>query len=198
MDTADFLRHLQSLLWYQDQMVHVEQIPVREATIGQIDPPLDERLYRKLDETGVTSLYAHQVEAVHALRQGRNIIVATPAASGKSMCYNLPVIDALLTDKSARALYLYPTKALAQDQEKKLAALDCLESQGYSGAYARKRIETTDGAFGVAAGTAYAEGFISANAETYYHLPVSDYSLTYARSSDHERMARYSHRIPVD
>ncbi|MAF51858.1 MAG: DEAD/DEAH box helicase [Chloroflexi bacterium] len=123
MDTEDFLRHLESLLWYQDQMVHVEQIPVRDATTGQVDPPLDERLYRKLDETGVASLYAHQVEAVHALRQGHNIIVATPAASGKSMCYNLPVIDALLTDRSARALYLYPTKALAQDQEKKLAAL---------------------------------------------------------------------------
>ncbi len=123
MDTEDFLRHLESLLWYQDQMVHVEQIPVRDAMTGQVDPPLDERLYRKLDETGVASLYAHQVEAVHALRQGHNIIVATPAASGKSMCYNLPVIDALLTDRSARALYLYPTKALAQDQEKKLAAL---------------------------------------------------------------------------
>ncbi|MDP7533613.1 MAG: DEAD/DEAH box helicase, partial [SAR202 cluster bacterium] len=123
MDTADFLRHLQSLLWYQDQMVHVEQIPVREARTAQIDPPLDERLYGRLDDLGVTSLYAHQVEAVNALRQGHNIIVATPAASGKSMCYNLPVIDALLADRSARALYLYPTKALAQDQETKLAAL---------------------------------------------------------------------------
>ena len=55
-----------------------------------------------------------------------------------------------------------------------------------------------DGAFGVKGGTAYVEGSISSNAETYYHLPVSGYSLTDARSSDHERMARYSYRIPVD
>ena len=82
--------------------------------------------------------------------------------------------------------------------EKKLAALDCLVSQGYSGAYARKRIESSDGAFGTAGGVAYAEGFISASSETHYHLPLSDYSLQKARSSDHEVMNRYSRRISVD
>lgn len=82
--------------------------------------------------------------------------------------------------------------------EKKLAALDCLESQGYGGAYARKRIETNDGAFGVAGGVAYAEGFISDRSETHYHLPVSAYSLQKARSSDHEVMKRYSYRVKVD
>ena len=82
--------------------------------------------------------------------------------------------------------------------EKKLAALDCLVSQGYGGAYARKRLETDDGAFGVSAGVPYAEGFISASSETYYHLPVSDYSLERSRSSDHEIMNRYSHRLKVD
>ena len=82
--------------------------------------------------------------------------------------------------------------------DKKLASLDCLVSQGYGGAYARKRIETNDGAFGTAGGVAYAEGFIAARGETHYLLPVSEYSMTAARSSDHERMARYSYRIPVD
>ena len=83
--------------------------------------------------------------------------------------------------------------------EKKLAALDCLVSQGYGGAYARKRIEASDGAFGVASKCAsYAEGFISSASETYYHLPVSDYSLQKARSSDHEVMNRYSFRFRVD
>ena len=82
--------------------------------------------------------------------------------------------------------------------EKKLAAMDCLVSQGYGGAYARKRIETSDGAFGQAGGVAYAEGFISLNAETHYFLPVTDHALKRARSSDHEIMAAYSYRIKVD
>jgi 4-oxalomesaconate hydratase len=82
--------------------------------------------------------------------------------------------------------------------EKKLAAMDCLESQGYGGAYARKRIETSDGAFGEAGGVSYGEGFISLHAETHYLLPVTDYALRRARSSDHEIMAAYSCRIKAD
>lgn len=79
--------------------------------------------------------------------------------------------------------------------DKKLAALDALVSQGYGGAYARKRIETSDGAFGSAGGVAYAEGFIKLSAETHYHLPVTEQALTASRESDHERMARYSFKI---
>lgn len=81
--------------------------------------------------------------------------------------------------------------------EKKLASLDCLISQGYAGAYARKRIETSDGAFGLAAGVAYAEGFISLRSETHYHLPVTDQAMQMAKSSDHEQMAGYSQRVNV-
>lgn len=79
--------------------------------------------------------------------------------------------------------------------DKKLAALDALVSQGYGGAYARKRIETSDGAFGSAGGVAYAEGFIKLAAETHYYLPVTEQALTASRESDHERMARYSFKI---
>jgi LmbE family N-acetylglucosaminyl deacetylase len=82
--------------------------------------------------------------------------------------------------------------------DKKLAALDALESQGYGGAYARKRIETSDGAFGGAGGVAYAEGYITLNAETHYYLPVTDYARKMARESDHERMARYSYKIRTE
>ena len=82
--------------------------------------------------------------------------------------------------------------------DRKLASLDCLVSQGYSGAYARKRIETNDGAFGVAAGSAYAEGFISARAETHHYLPLTDLALKQARSSDHENINRYTYRLPTD
>ena len=82
--------------------------------------------------------------------------------------------------------------------DKKLAALDCLVSQGYGGAYARKRIETADGAFGVAGNCSYAEGFISSTSQTYHHLPISDHTLLVAHSTDHENLARSSHRIRVD
>ncbi len=82
--------------------------------------------------------------------------------------------------------------------DKKLAALDCLVSQGYGGAYARKRIETSDGAFGVAGGCAYAEGFISLKAETHYYLPVTEHALKTARQSDHELIKKRSYRISVD
>ena len=81
---------------------------------------------------------------------------------------------------------------------KKLAALDCLESQGYGGAYARKRIETSDGAFGTAAGCAYAEGFIKANAETHYHLPLTEHALKKARMSDHEHIVEQSFKVQTD
>lgn len=82
--------------------------------------------------------------------------------------------------------------------EKKLAAMDCLVSQGYAGAYVRKRIEASDGAFGMYSNRAYAEGFISLHAETHYYLPLTEAALQVARSSDHENIARQSYRIRVD
>lgn len=82
--------------------------------------------------------------------------------------------------------------------DKKLAAMDCLESQGYGGLYARKRVETSDGAFGMAASTAYAEGFITLSAETHYYLPITEHALKVARASDHENITRNSYRIAVD
>ena len=82
--------------------------------------------------------------------------------------------------------------------DKKLAALDCLVSQGYGGAYARKRIETSDGAFGMSGGVAYAEGFISLHAETHDYLPVTEGALANARASDHERIEETSYRVKVD
>ncbi|MBX3012154.1 MAG: PIG-L family deacetylase [Caldilineaceae bacterium] len=81
--------------------------------------------------------------------------------------------------------------------ELKLAAIDCMVSQGYGGAYARKRIETSDGAFGNAGGVAYAEAFISLHAETHYYLPVTDYALEGARASDHELITKRSYKLAV-
>jgi len=78
--------------------------------------------------------------------------------------------------------------------DKKLAALDCLVSQGYGGAYARKRIEASDGAFGQVARCAYAEGFIKVTAEVHHYLPLTEHELAISESSDHEIIDRTSFR----
>ena len=111
------------MLWYSDQIVHIEQIPSRESHESNIDPPLPQSLNDSLKEQGVRSLYLHQEQAISACRVGQNIAVSTAAASGKSLCYNLPVLESLLQDPASRALYLFPTKALAQDQLRSLRSI---------------------------------------------------------------------------
>lgn len=80
-------------------------------------PDLHPGLIGALESRGVKQLYSHQVQAIAAARSGKNVIVATPTASGKSLCFHLPVLQALAEDPSATALFLYPTKALSRDQE---------------------------------------------------------------------------------
>jgi 4-oxalomesaconate hydratase len=81
--------------------------------------------------------------------------------------------------------------------EKKIACLDAMESQGYGGAYARKRIETSDGAFGARVRVPYAEGFISLLSTTQYYLPVSPIDLQHSKASDHQGISRRSYRVNV-
>lgn len=84
---------------------------------------LDERLLAALRELGIERPYTHQREAIEAALARRNVVVVTPTASGKTLCYNVPVLTTILRDPSARALYLFPTKALAQDQLDELLGL---------------------------------------------------------------------------
>ena len=123
MDASGFLNHLKRVPWYDSQIVHVEHLQPRRASSGSLRTPLDHSLQECIEKRGLWPLYSHQTEAIDALRDGHNVIVATPAASGKSLCYHLPVLDSILADKSTRALYVYPTKALAQDQLKGLGQL---------------------------------------------------------------------------
>ena len=123
MDVSSFLDGVTAQPWYAGQLVHREDIPARGPQYSDVDPQLGLDLQRALEQEGIVALYSHQAEAVDAARRGENVIVATPAASGKSLCYNLPVLEALREDRAARALYLFPTKALAQDQARSLADL---------------------------------------------------------------------------
>ena len=124
LDPQRFLSRLRRLPDYKDQIAHVEEIPAREAAYAELDVPLPPRLAGALAGQGMARFYGHQAEAIDSARLGHHLIVTTATASGKSLCYNAPVLETLLLDPSARALYLFPTKALAQDQRGKLEALD--------------------------------------------------------------------------
>ena len=101
----------------------VRRMPPAEARLAPVPEGVDPRLVAALSSRGITKLYTHQAEAVAHALAGRSVVVTTPTASGKTLCYNIPVLNSILSDPSTRALYLFPTKALAQDQ---LAELDRL------------------------------------------------------------------------
>jgi len=125
MDTSAFLQQLIAQPTYRGQIAHIEHIPPREANYAELDEPLSENLQDCLDEHGLSSLYTHQAEAVNKVWQGKNVMVSTSSASGKTLCYNIPVMEALIAERNSRALYLFPTKALAQDQLRGLREIFC-------------------------------------------------------------------------
>jgi DEAD/DEAH box helicase domain-containing protein len=123
MDTSAFLHYLSAQPGYSGQIAHIEHIPHREARHSELHKPLVANLHNCLSKHGLLPLYTHQAEAINYAREGRNVMVTTSSASGKTLCYNAPVMEAILTEKSSCALYLFPTKALAQDQLRSLKEL---------------------------------------------------------------------------
>ena len=101
-----------------------------EARYEPFPDALDPRLRAALERRGLRQLYSHQAEAYQRVIAGEHIVVTTPTASGKTLCYNLPVLDAILKDAATRALYLFPTKALAQDQMAELHELCGADRRG--------------------------------------------------------------------
>jgi DEAD/DEAH box helicase domain-containing protein len=94
----------------------VRREPARPGEFAPIPETLEPALREVLRQRGIDRLYAHQAESVRLAAEGHNLVVVTPTASGKTLCYNLPVLNLLLQDPNARAMYLFPTKALAEDQ----------------------------------------------------------------------------------
>ena len=90
--------------------------PAREARCAPLPESVDPRLRAAFERNGIGQLFTHQAEAFQAIEAGRNVVVVTPTASGKTLCYNLPVLNRLLAEPDAKAMYLFPTKALAMDQ----------------------------------------------------------------------------------
>jgi DEAD/DEAH box helicase domain-containing protein len=94
----------------------VRHYPAREAQWADFPEWIHSELRAAYTAKGIRQLYTHQVAAAEAVHAGKNVVVVTPTASGKTLCYNLPILNAILGDTDTRALYLFPTKALAQDQ----------------------------------------------------------------------------------
>ena len=95
---------------------HWKRFPAKSAKYEEFPNDLDSRLLNTLSEKGIEKLYTHQSEAIKAVLNDEDIVVVTTTASGKTLCYNLPVLDKILKNPDSRALYLFPTKALSQDQ----------------------------------------------------------------------------------
>src|SRR5512143_2005020 len=100
-----------------------EVTPAREGVYASIPEDVSPAVRSALQRRGIDQLFSHQAEAFQLARSGKNLVIATPTASGKSLCYNLPLLERFAREPQARALYLFPTKALSRDQEESLRVL---------------------------------------------------------------------------
>ena len=116
MNVAQFIDHIRTDSDYRGQIAHVQNIPPRPAVFGVLNQRLPRPLENALRHFGIEQLYTHQTQAIDAARTGQDVVVVTGTASGKTLCYNLPVLERILQNPRGRAFYVYPTKALSQDQ----------------------------------------------------------------------------------
>src|SRR5438034_4042439 len=100
----------------EEVLTAVRQIPARDAKFRPMPAWVASALVEAYQEKGIRELYSHQASTAELVQDAKNVVVVTPTASGKTLCYNLPVLNAVLENSDTRALYLFPTKALAQDQ----------------------------------------------------------------------------------
>ena len=119
----EFIKSIKRMPSYKKQIVHIEKLPAQEASFGELEKPLPKNLETCILNRNI-KLYSHQAHAINIARQGKNVVIATPTASGKTLAFNIPVLEALTENPKATALYLYPTKALTNDQLKVLRELE--------------------------------------------------------------------------
>jgi len=123
IDTKAIIEEILEDFKNRSKIAHIKRIPKREAKLSSFPKNIDPKLFNVLKESGIKSLYSHQAQAIKEISNEKNTIVVTPTASGKTLCYNIPVLNSIIKDPDARALYLFPTKALSQDQIKALERL---------------------------------------------------------------------------
>jgi DEAD/DEAH box helicase domain-containing protein len=132
----DKLKALEEILRspeFAPNIVYERVLEAREGRYAPFPPDLDGRLAEALRRRGIDRLYTHQREVWEEVKKGKNTAVLTPTASGKTLCYNLPCLDILLKDEKARCLYLFPTKALSQDQQSELNGIVSPDPPGRPG-----------------------------------------------------------------
>ena len=117
---TDFIKTIKSDSDFKRNITHWENIPARDGIYADFPDDINPELKKIYSDRGIERLYSHQRESWDHIKAGKNTVVVTPTASGKTLCYNLPVLDELLQNPEARALYLFPTKALSQDQQSEL------------------------------------------------------------------------------
>jgi DEAD/DEAH box helicase domain-containing protein len=120
MSTAETLARILQDPGFSPYISDVKIFPEHSGEYAPLPDDLDERLAEACRQRGMDKLYSHQKAAYESARSGKNTVIVTPTASGKTLCYNLPVMQTLLEDGDARALYLFPTKALSQDQQSEI------------------------------------------------------------------------------
>lgn len=123
INLAQILERFKTDPRFSRNIVHWREIPARPGKYADFPLDLDERLTRVLRSRGITRLYSHQRAAWDTIKAGKNPVIVTPTASGKTLCYNLPVLSTMAAHPESRALYLFPTKALSQDQMDEVLAL---------------------------------------------------------------------------
>ena len=102
--------------YLKGELVHSRLLPARDARFEDLDPPLSEKLTRRLAKKGISRLYRHQTRAIRNIRNRKHVVLVSGTASGKTLCYQIPIAEQVLEDPTSTALLVYPTKALAQDQ----------------------------------------------------------------------------------
>src|SRR5271157_101144 len=117
---TDVLESLRRDPEFSERVTHWEVVPARDGTYVDIPPAVDPRIRSALKGRGIDRIYSHQLATWNEVRAGRSVVLVSPTASGKTLAYNLPVLHSILEDPDTRALYLFPTKALSQDQQSKL------------------------------------------------------------------------------
>jgi DEAD/DEAH box helicase domain-containing protein len=134
MDARSALEEILKSPDFEPNIVENRLLPAQEGVFVPFPGDLDDRIATVLRGRGINRIYSHQGEVWEHLHRGRHVVVVTPTASGKTLCYNLPVLQTLLGDEKARALYLFPTKALSQDQQSELNELAGVPDPGKDGA----------------------------------------------------------------
>ncbi len=123
MNLSQLLTQMRTAPELAERVTAWKVTPFKEGSFADFPPSIDRRLVDILRSQGIERLFTHQALAIEAVQREENFIVVTPTASGKTLCYNIPVINSLLEDPHSRAIYLFPTKALSQDQLDELHGL---------------------------------------------------------------------------